>query len=233
MRDGRIDLAVHSLKDLPIEDAAGLANGAISSRADVRDVLIAAKGWTLATLPAGAIVGTSSLRRKAQLLAYRPDLEVRSIRGNVDTRIRKVRTEAYDAVVLAAAGVTRLELESEISEWLPLSMMLPAPGQGAMAVQCRVDDRQIKTLLAAVHDTNASDCVTAERAFLGGLGGGCSLPVAAYAGKTGEEIHLVGLVASEDGRQVIKVEGNGRQPQELGAKLAQEAIVQGAEALLP
>ncbi len=233
LRDGRIDLAVHSLKDLPIEDAAGLANGAISSRADVRDVLIAAKGWTLATLPAGAIVGTSSLRRKAQLLAYRPDLEVRSIRGNVDTRIRKVRTEAYDAVVLAAAGVTRLELESEISEWLPLSMMLPAPGQGAMAVQCRVDDRQIKTLLAAVHDTNASDCVTAERAFLGGLGGGCSLPVAAYAGKTGEEIHLVGLVASEDGRQVIKVEGNGRQPQELGAKLAQEAIVQGAEALLP
>lgn len=233
LRDGRIDLAVHSLKDLPTEDTPGLVVGAICQRADVHDVLIAQNGWTAATLPAGAVVGTSSLRRKAQLLAYRPDLTVRSIRGNVDTRIGKVASGEYEAVVLAAAGVTRLGLDEKISDWLPFTTMLPAPGQGAMAVQCRADDETIRGLLAAVHNPAVSACVTAERAFLTALGGGCSLPVGALAVLKGEMIEMDVLVAAEDGSRVIRLSGNGRNPQHLGINLAQEAIVQGAEALLP
>ena len=233
LRDGRIDLAVHSLKDLPIEDAPELTNGAVSSRADVRDVLIAKNGWTLETLPQGTVVGTSSLRRKAQLLLYRPDLTIRSIRGNVDTRIRKVSADDYDAIVLAAAGVTRLGLDINISDWLSLAVMLPAPGQGAMAVQCRREDEQTRTLLTAVHDNVSGRCVTAERAFLGALGGGCSLPVGAYAHIIEDVIFLVGLVASEDGRQVIRVEAQGREPETLGTEVAEQAIDQGALGLLP
>jgi hydroxymethylbilane synthase len=239
LRDGRIDLAVHSLKDLPIEDAPGLTLGAIGSRADVRDVLIAQNGWTLATLPQGAVVGTSSLRRQAQLLAHRPDLEVRSIRGNVDTRIGKVLDGAYDAAVLAGAGVTRLEMDACISEWLSLELMLPAPGQGALAVQCRADDAATLEWLTVIDDEMTRACVTAERAFLGGLGGGCSLPVGAYAQFVDDEIHLAGLVAETSGKMVIRVVGNShlagsrrKLPQQLGADLAQEALAEGAEALL-
>ncbi len=232
LHNGTIDLAVHSLKDLPIENNAGLTLGAISARADVRDVLVATQGWTLATLPDRAIVGTSSLRRQAQLLAYRPDLKVMSIRGNVDTRIRKVLASEYDATVLAAAGVTRLGLDAHITDWLPLDVMLPAPGQGALAVQCRAADTAVQRLLAPLNDTAAHTCVTAERAFLNGLGGGCSLPVAAYATLTAEEIMLTALVAAEDGQPVIRLEGHGRDPHALGAALAQQALAQGAEALL-
>ena len=232
LRDGRIDLAVHSLKDLPIEDAPGLTLGAIGSRADVRDVLIAKNSWTLATLPKDAVVGTSSLRRQAQLLARRPDLKVCSIRGNVDTRIAKVIHGNYDAAVLAAAGVTRLQMEDHISQWLPLELMLPAPGQGALAVQCRADDKATLDLLAVVDDQMTRACVTAERRFLAGLGGGCSLPVAAYAQLIEDAIILVGLVAAADGSTVVQVVGNGRDPQQLGADLAQEALAGGAEVLL-
>ena len=146
--DGRIHLAVHSLKDLPVEDADGLTLGAIGGRADVRDVLIGANGCTLGSLPLEAVVGTSSLRRQAQLLYARPDLQVRSIRGNVETRIRKVQEGQYDATVLAAAGVTRLELDQHISQWLPLDVMLPAPGQGALGIQCRVGDEFTLELLS-------------------------------------------------------------------------------------
>jgi hydroxymethylbilane synthase len=137
LREGRIDLAVHSLKDLPVDDAPGLTLGAILGRADVRDVLVAKNGQTLDTLPPGAVVGTSSLRRQAQLLARRPELTVRSIRGNVETRIHKALHGDYDATLLAGAGVTRLGLDAHISQWLALDVMLPAPGQGALAVQCR------------------------------------------------------------------------------------------------
>lgn len=231
--EGRIDLAVHSLKDLPTEDTPGLIIGAICQRADVRDVLIAQSGSTLASLQGGSIVGTSSLRRQAQLLAHRPDLNVRPIRGNVETRIGKVKTGAYDAVVLAAAGVTRLGLDKAISDWLSLSVMLPAPGQGALAVQCRANDDTTQGYLAAIHDPAVAACVKAERAFLSALGGGCSLPVGAYAVMEGETIHLDGLVAGEDGRQVIHVSGDDRHPQKLGQEIAQQAIALGAEALLP
>jgi hydroxymethylbilane synthase len=233
LRDGRIDLAVHSLKDLPTEDTPGLTIGAICQRADVRDVLIAANGNSLANLPAGAVVGTSSLRRKAQLLAYRPDLTVRPIRGNVGTRVGKVEKGGYDAVILAAAGISRLGMDNMVSDWLPFEVMLPAPGQGALAVQCREDDEKTKNLLAAINESAVRSCVTAERTFLSALGGGCSLPVGAHAVIEGEMIQMVAVVAAEDGSQVIRLSGTGQDPQHLGKEMAQEAVAQGAEALLP
>ena len=181
LRSGEIDLAVHSLKDLPIDDAAGLTVGAIGEREDPRDVLISRQYFTLAHLPRGARVGTSSLRRAAQLLAARPDLKILSLRGNVDTRLRKAMQGEYDAIVLAAAGVLRLGFESHIAEYLSFDVMLPAPGQGAVAVQCRADDHRTIDLLRPIDHTLTRSAVTAERAFLNGLGGGCSAPVAAYA----------------------------------------------------
>ncbi|MBI3959223.1 MAG: hydroxymethylbilane synthase [Chloroflexi bacterium] len=232
LRDGRIDLAVHSLKDLPVDDAPGLTVGAIVGRADVRDVLVAKDGMTLDTLPTGAVVGTSSLRRQAQLLALRPKLTVRSIRGNVETRIHKALHGEYDATILAGAGVTRLGLDAQISQWLPLDVMLPAPGQGALAVQCRADDEATLGLLAAIHNGEVAQAVTAERVFLSGLGGGCSIPVAAYATVSDGAIHLRGLVAAPDGSRIIRVEDSGSSAQELGTRLAEEAKSQGALELI-
>lgn len=240
--DGRIDLAVHSLKDLPVEDVAaptqsdGLTLGAISERADVRDVLVAAHGSRLGSLPLGAVVGTSSLRRQAQLLYARPDLQVRSIRGNVETRIRKVQEGQYDATVLAAAGVTRLELGDHISQWLPLEVMLPAPGQGALGVQCRAGDEAILELLSAVHRADVAAAVTAERSFLHHLGGGCATPVAAHAVQGKNGLHMTGLVAALSGGKQVRVQGRGQgrgqAAWELGARLAQEALAQGAGEIL-
>jgi len=237
LRTGEIDIAVHSLKDLPVEDAPGLTLGAIASRADVRDVLVARNGWTLATLPPGALVGTSSTRRMAQLLATRPDLKVQSIRGNVGTRIRKVMSGEYDATVLAAAGVERLNLLANVSEWLALELMLPAPGQGALAVQCRADDVKTRQLLAAVDDAPTRAAVTAERQFLHALGGGCSAPVAAYATVLSNPIspslrlQMQALVAATDGSQMVRVQGTG-DAATLGTQLAQQALDQGGWALL-
>lgn len=232
LHNGRIDLAVHSLKDLPVADSDGLTVGAISSRADVRDVLVANHDWKLGTLPIGAKVGTSSLRRQAQLLQARPDLNVQPIRGNVGTRLQKVFSGDYDAAVLAAAGLTRLGLQAHISQYLPFSVMLPAPGQGALAVQCRAADAHILNLLAPIDDAPTRRCVLAERAFLDGLGSGCSLPVGAYATLDGDEIQLSGLVGAIDGRQVIELSAHGRDPQQLGVRLAAQAYEQGAAALL-
>jgi len=232
LHEGRVDAAVHSLKDLPVEDAPGLTIGLTPARADVRDVLICPAGYTLDELPAGAVVGTSSPRRQAQLLAHRPDLVVKSIRGNVDTRIRKAREGKYDAVILAAAGVTRLGLEDAITQYLPLDLMLPAPGQGVLGVQCRADDERTLSLLAAVEDPNARAAAQAERAFLAGLGGGCSIPVAAYAQASGAGLHLRGLVASPDGSRILRVEATGADPRALGQSLAEEALARGAASLL-
>lgn len=233
LADGRVDLAVHSLKDLPVESAPGLCIGAVSPRADARDVLISANQQNLETLPLGARVGTSSLRREAQLKAIRPDLTILPLRGNVDTRIRKAMQGEYDAIILAAAGVERLDLAQYITEYLPFEVLLPAPGQGALAIQCRADDVELQALLAPVHDAQTYRAVTAERAFLSGLGGGCSAPVAAFAQASVTSVELQGLVASTDGQQVIRVNGNGEDPSEVGRELAQQAIKQGAGALLP
>jgi hydroxymethylbilane synthase len=229
---GEIDLAVHSLKDLPIDAAPGLCLGAVSARANAQDVLISAEGHTLATLPQGAQVGTSSLRREAQLRMARPDLRIRSLRGNVDTRLRKAREGEYAAIVLAAAGLERLELTQPISEYLALDVMLPAPGQGVLAVQCRADDADLLRLLQPIHNEPAFRAVTAERAFLAGLGGGCSAPVAAYAENQGQWLSLRGLVATPDGRHVIRVSAEGQDPAALGQALAHKALSQGAREIL-
>ena len=231
LHDGSIDLVVHSLKDLPVENPPNLALGAIVGRADVRDVLVANERWSIGTLPTGAKIGTSSLRRQAQLLQHRPDLHVESIRGNVDTRIRKVHSGDYDGAVLAGAGVTRLGLDEHISHWLTCDEMLPAPGQGALAIQCRADDEETLHLLAAIDQADVRAAVQAERTFLHALEGGCSAPVGAYAFWQGEVLHLTGLVSSVDGQQVIRVEGEGRDPDLLGNQLAGQALMAGAKEL--
>lgn len=232
---GAVHCAVHSLKDLPVENPAGLTVGCITARAEVRDALISRDGYTLATLPTNASVGTSSLRRAAQVLSLRPDIKIQSLRGNVDTRLRKALDGQYDAIILAGAGLTRLGLDSHITEWLSLDAMLPAPGQGALAVQCRADDAISLEILSVLEDESTRKAVTAERAFLSGLGGGCAVPVAAYAqveGQTSKVIQLTGLVISEDGKTVVKVTDEGTDALELGKSLAQQAIQNGADEIL-
>lgn len=229
---GAVHCAVHSLKDLPVENPAGLTVGCIPLRAEVRDALISKNNYTVYTLPAGASVGTSSLRRAAQILARRPDVRTESLRGNVDTRLRKALDGQYDAIILAGAGLTRLGLDNHVTEWLALDLMLPAPGQGALAVQCRLDDRETLDLLAPLEDQATRKAVTAERAFLSGLGGGCSVPVAAYAKVEGKTILLTGLVISEDGKKAIHVKRTGTDANVLGNELAQRAIAQGANEIL-
>jgi hydroxymethylbilane synthase len=229
---GEVDAAVHSLKDLPVEDSPGLVVAAIPEREAAHDVLVAANGYTLANLPEGARVGTCSLRRTAQLLALRPDLTVLPLRGNVDSRVRKVMNGEYDAIILAKAGLTRLGLQAHISEIFALNLMLPAPGQGALAVQCRADDAETRKLLAAIHDPFTAAAVDAERSFLSGLGGGCSLPVAAFAEKTNGQIILTGAVISADGKQSIRLSAVDKEPQQLGQRLADLVLERGAAELL-
>ncbi|HEU0296340.1 MAG TPA: hydroxymethylbilane synthase [Anaerolineales bacterium] len=240
--NGHVHCAVHSLKDLPVENPAGLTIGCIPTRAEVRDALISRDGYTIATLPKNASIGTSSLRRASQILSLRPDVKTESLRGNVDTRLRKALDGQYDAIILAGAGLTRLGLDNHVTEWLSLDVMLPAPGQGALAVQCRADDHSTLSLLAALEDDATRKAVTAERAFLSGLGGGCSVPVAAYAkmiGPTGMlrkeqrlEISLTGLVISPDGTKPIRVTGQNKEPLQLGFQLAQQALNEGAKEIL-
>ena len=232
LRRGEIDLAVHSLKDLPIESEGDLCLGAIPARADARDVLVSRSGRGLQALPLRSTIGTSSLRRQAQLTAYRPDLECRPLRGNVETRVRKVLEGEFDAAVLAGAGLLRLGLEGKIAEWISLEVMLPAPGQGALAVQCRSDDSELLELLKPLDDPATRSAVTAERAFLESLGGGCSTPVGAYAQYDGDGIVLKAIVASTDGRRVIRLHGQGRDPLRLGQQMALQALAQGAEAVM-
>jgi hydroxymethylbilane synthase len=232
LREGEIDVAVHSLKDVPTDEPPGVTIGAVTLRDDARDCLVARDGLTFAELPAGAEIGTSSLRRSAQLRGMRHDIETRSIRGNVDTRIRKVREGEYDAVVLAAAGIQRLQRESDVSEWFETEQMVPAPGQGALALQCRAEDEELRTLLAAVDDPGPRAEAIAERAFLRLLAAGCTAPVGAHAVATSHAyVRLVGLVTSVDGRDVVRVEGDG-EPLETGERLAREALAAGAHEIL-
>ena len=227
--NGRVDAAVHSLKDLPTEMPPGLTVGAIPQRAEVRDALVSAQGYTLETLPQAAVVGTSSLRRAAQLLAVRPDLQIRPLRGNVDTRVRKAMEGQYDAVVLAGAGLTRLGLTEHVSQWLPLEVMLPAPGQGALAVQCRDDDAETLRLLTAIEHPATRAAVDAERAFLEALGGGCAVPVAAYAEALPQgALRLTGFVGAPDGSGHWRGSLTGESARALGQALAQKAIAEGA-----
>ena len=232
LRRGEVDLAVHSLKDLPIESTPGIRLGAITEREDPRDVLVSDRYASLEELPDGAVVGSSSLRRQAQLLALRPGVCVEPIRGNVETRLRKVTEGRYAATVLAAAGLLRLGLTDRIAAWLPLEQMLPAPGQGALAVQCREDDQDTLAALMQIDQPEIRRAVEAERAFLEGLGGGCSAPIAAYGRIEAGDIRLDGLVAASDGTQVVRVQGSGIDGRQLGSRLAKEAILRGAGRLI-
>ena len=230
--EGRVDAAVHSLKDLPTEDAPELIVNIYPQRADVRDVWICPQGYHLDDLPAGSVVGTSSTRRSALLLAYRPDLKVKPIRGNVDTRIRKAVDGQYDAIILAAAGVNRLGLDEHITQYLPFDVMLPAPGQGALGIQYRAGDAETQQYLKAIDHIPTRLAVTAERAFLGALGGGCSLPVGAFAIVDGDTIQLQGVIAAPDGSRVLRVSDSDTDAQSLGKTLAQKSLAEGAGDLL-
>lgn len=229
---GIVHAAAHSLKDLPVENTPGIIIAAIPEREVAFDVLVSANGWTISNLPEGSRVGTCSLRRTAQLLAHRSDLTILPLRGNVDSRVRKVLNGDYDAIVLAQAGLTRLGLEDHISEVFPLDVMLPAPGQGALAVQCRADDTKTLELLAAIHDPLTAAAVDAERAFLSSLGVGCSLPVAAFAQKNNGQIILTGAVISVDGKEAIRLSAVDEDPHKLGERLADLVLERGAADLL-
>ena len=233
--DGRADLAVHSLKDLPTELPADLHIAAISEREDVRDALVARAGIEgFSDLPYNALVGTSSLRRQAQIRAARPDLRLEPIRGNVGTRLRKLDEGQFDAIILAAAGLHRLGLAGRITEHLSTELVLPAVGQGALAIETRRDDANINQIVSRLnHETTRLTC-QAERAFLKGLGGGCLVPIAAQAEIVATTLLLTGLVASTDGSEVVrgKLSGPSEEAEALGDQLAQQLIAQGADRIL-
>ncbi len=228
LREGKIDLAVHSLKDLPTEDAPGLVVAAVPAREDWHDALVS-KGATLMDLPKGARVGTASLRRKALLLRCRPDLHVVSLRGNVDTRLRRVQEGAVDAIVLAAAGLRRLGRKDAITELLDF---LPAPAQGALGIQARADRADVVAALRALHDEATGRAVHAERELLHLLGGGCSVPVGALCTPEGHHLRLRAVVAATDGSRMVEGEGAGGDPGALGAVVAARLKEEGAQEIL-
>ena len=235
--DGRIDLAVHSLKDLPTEPADGIAIAAVPTREDPRDVVVARDGLTLGELPAGSTVGTGSPRRASQLHALGLGLAVEGIRGNVDTRIGKVRSGHYDAVVLARAGLARLGRLGDATEVLDPLQMLPAPGQGALAVECRTDDLGLAADLAALEDLHSRAAIDAERAVLATLEGGCSAPIGALAevaeGDEGDELWLRAIALSHDGALSVRMSASGDPADAtgVGTRLAGEMLADGAAEL--
>ncbi len=230
---GRIDLAVHSLKDLPTEQPEALTIGCVPPREDPRDLLAAPGSPALARLPSGAVVGTGSPRRACQILRLRPDLEIRDIRGNVDTRIAKLGRGDYDAVILACAGVKRIGAEVEGSI-LEFDQMLPAPGQGALALEVRADDERMAATIAPMNDAATAASVTAERALLSGLGGGCQAPIAGIGTVEGDVLTLRGLVADPLGKNMLidSCSGPAADPAGIGVRLARMLLDRGAAALL-
>jgi hydroxymethylbilane synthase len=231
---GEINVAVHSLKDLETQLPPGLAIGAVPVRMDPRDVLVSAGGRPMADLPAGARVGTGSPRRGALVRAMRPDLEVLSIRGNVGTRLAMLDRGEYEAVVLAAIGLARLGIEERVTQFLDPADFVPAVGQGALAVEVREDDPVIMDLVATIDHRDSRAAVTAERAFLRGLGGGCRVPIAAYGRVEGDRLDIVGLVTSDDGRRMHRAsqESAVDEAEEAGRRLAVAVLAQGAGELL-
>jgi hydroxymethylbilane synthase len=231
---GRIDLAVHSLKDLPTDEAPGLALTAVPQRAPAGDVLVAAKCAALDELPRGAVVGTGSLRRRAQLLHVRGDLRVQDIRGNVDTRLRKLDSGQYDAILLAEAGLRRLGMADRITQALPMSVVLPAAGQGALGLETRSDDAAARQALAPLDHAPTHSAVLAERAMLAALMGGCLAPIAAYGQVEGDRLQLTARVLSADGARKIEAERTAAPAEavELGRRVAEDLLAQGAAALI-
>lgn len=243
MLDGEIDMAVHSMKDMPSELPAGLMNGAVPRRIDPRDCLITRGGERLAGLPQGAKVGTSSLRRSSQLAALRPDLDIQPVRGNIDSRLKKLESGEYDAILLAAAGLTRMGWQDRVTEYLPPQDCLPAVGQGALGIECREEDSELRKLLLLYNDEDTALTVAAERRFLSVLNGGCQVPIGAFAtlaaegiasgaGEGERSLTLTGMVGTPDGARILKETRTGTDPVTLGEQVAEALIAKGAESIL-
>jgi hydroxymethylbilane synthase len=234
LQDKRIDIAVHSMKDMPSRIADGLAIGAVPEREAPWDILVSKGNRSFEELPAGARIGTSSLRRQAQLLSARPDLAMVSLRGNLDTRIRKLDTEDMDAIVVAAAGVKRLDFDDRISEYLDPTLLLPAVGQGALCIEIRENDPEAARRTAVLDHPDTHIAVRAERAFLRKLGGSCQVPMAALGTLEQDKLTLQGLVAALDGKRILRetLTGPTDDPETLGSKLGESLIAQGADDIL-
>jgi len=234
LEDRRADLAVHSMKDVPGELPGGMVIAAVLARVDARDALIAAGGRRFEELTRGARLGTSSLRRQAQLLAVRPDLAIETLRGNVDSRLKRLDAGELDAIILACAGLIRLGLESRITARLDPKISLPAVGQGVIGIECRADDGASREILASLNDEPTRIAIEAERAFARRLGGSCQSPIAAHARLKGDRLTLEGLVAEPDGSRVWRdtLSGSAADPRDLGNALAERVLTAGAAALL-
>lgn len=232
MLAGEIDMAVHSMKDMPSELPEGLINGAVPRREDPRDCLITLGAKRLEDLPSGAKVGTSSLRRASQIKSMRPDLQLEPVRGNIDSRLKKLETEGFDAIILAAAGLHRMGWKDRITSYIPEEACLPAVGQGALGIECRASDEELLALLKLYNHQDTSATVAAERTFLGVLNGGCQVPIGAHAVWAGQEISLTGMVGSPDGEVILKETLLGNDPQKLGEAVAASLIAKGAEQIL-
>ncbi|SFN51260.1 hydroxymethylbilane synthase [Izhakiella capsodis] len=234
LQEDRADIAVHSMKDVPIAFPEGLGLVAICEREDPHDAFVSTHYENIDALPQGAIVGTSSLRRQCQISARRPDLIIRSLRGNVGTRLSKLDAGAYDAIILAVAGLKRLELTSRIRQIIPAEISLPAVGQGAVGIECRLDDNKTRQLLSALNHDETEVRVRAERAMNIRLDGGCQVPIGSYALLQGDELWLRALVGSPDGREIVYGERRGPrdQAEQMGILLADELLERGARAIL-
>jgi hydroxymethylbilane synthase len=233
MLRGEIDLAVHSMKDVPTEFPEGLGLFCITEREDPRDAVIS-NGVKFADLPKGAKIGTSALRRQAQLLKVRPDLEMVIIRGNVETRMKKLETEGLDAVILAAAGLKRLGFADQITEYLDADLSLPAIGQGALGIECNLSNEAVKDAISFFNHPDTAHAVRAERALLWRCEGGCQVPIAAYGQVTGDQLKLTGFIASVDGKVSVKgtISGPALDCEKLGVKLAEQLLAEGGHAIL-
>ena len=234
MLANEIDIAVHSMKDVPTFFPDGLHLSCITKREDARDALLSRNKVKFKDLPKGANVGTSSLRRQAQLMNIRPDFVIHQLRGNVDTRLRKLKEGQYDAIILAAAGVKRLGLAENVSEYIDTEISLPAIGQGALGIECRVDDRELNDMIAFFNHVDSRVCVTGERALLRRLEGGCQVPIACYGEMKSGKLHLAGLVGSVDGKRIIKdaIDGEPDKAEKLGVTLAEMLLRKGADVIL-
>ena len=234
MVNGEIDIAVHSLKDMPVVVPEGLEIACITERADVQDAFVSLRYKTLEELPQGAKVGTSSLRRKAQLLHLRPDLNIQDLRGNVNTRLAKLESESFDAIILASAGLKRLGFEDRISSVLTTDQSLPAVGQGALAIECRADDEETKKLISFLNDAETAACTRGERGFLAAVEGGCQVPVGVYGQVQADNLKLEAIIASLDGTQLLResITGPVAEAEALGQRLAQNMLDKGGRAIL-
>lgn len=228
------DIAVHSMKDVPMQFPEGLGLAVICQREDPRDAFVSHSYRTFAELPQGAVVGTSSLRRQCQLKALRPDLDIRSLRGNVGTRLSKLDNGDYDAIILASAGLIRLGLADRIASFIDVEQSLPAAGQGAVGIECRTDDMQVQALLAPLADAETTYCVRAERAMNNHLQGGCQVPIGGYAVLQQGQLYLRALVGNIDGSRIIRAEGKSavENAEVLGVKIAEQLLAQGADKIL-